>query len=259
MMIASSLLVILTNVLVLGLLFLIWHYFRGRGPMTAAKLRRTVVWERIEPKNAIPCSGDFGVMAAILRALEQGGSAGDLVRGCLVCWAQTGAVAIGQASKKKLSSFGEDVQAELSFPEELPQIHGAAGLLYQRIYSWLPEDGTIQRSELYQAARQDAEALYNILRQLTQEGQRSLRDMGGSMIENKKVKMGFAEEAREIYTAKGIRLARETVAYAKFVRENPVTGDAVAAVAGGMRSNSDICVLADAIYNGMRAGKQVCR
>lgn len=258
-MIASGLLVILTNVLVLGLLWLIWHYFRGRGPMTAAKLRRTVVWERIEPENVIPCGGDMGAMAALLRALEQGGSTGDLVRGCVADWVRTGAVFVGQASKKKLSSFGEAVQAELSFPEELPKISGAAGLLYQQIYSWLPEDGTIQRSELYQAARQDAEALGNILCQLTQEGQRSLREMGGAMIENKKAKMGFAEEAREIYTAKGIRLARETTAYAKFVRENPVSEDAVSAAAGGIASNCDICVLADAIYNGMQAGKQVCR
>ncbi len=73
MMIASSLLVILTNLLVLGLLWLVWRYFRGRGPMTAAKLRRTVAWERIEPENVIPCGGDVGAMAALLRALEQGG------------------------------------------------------------------------------------------------------------------------------------------------------------------------------------------
>lgn len=258
-MIAGSLLVILTNLLVLGLLWLIWRYFRGRGPMTAAKLRRTVIWEHIEPKNVIPCGGDLGAMAALLRALEQGGDAGDLVRGCVASWVRTGAVFVGRASKKKLASFGEEVQAELSFPEELPKMHGASGLLYERIYRWLPEDGTMQRSELYQAARQDAEALGNILRQLTQEGQRSLREMGGAMIENKKAKLGFADEAREIYTAKGIRLARETAAYAKFVRQDPVSEDAAAAVAGGMASNCDICVIADAIYNGMLAGKQVCR
>lgn len=259
MIIASGLFTILTNLFVLGLLWLIWHYFRSRGPMTGAKLRKTVVWERIEPKNTIPCGGDFGAMAALLRALEQGGSAGDLVRGYMVNWEQTGAILVGQGTKKKLRSFGDEIQEELSFPDELPKISGAAGLLYQRIYSWLPADGTIQRSELYQAARQDAEALGNILRQLVQEGQRSLREMGGSIIENKKAKMGFSDETREIYTAKGIRLAGETAAYAKFVRENLGTGDAVAAAAGGIVPDCVICVLADAIYNGMQAGKQVCR
>ena len=259
MMIAGGLAVTLTKLLVLGLLWLLWRYFSSRGPMTAARLRRTVIWERIEPEDAIPCGGDLGVVAAILRAMDQGGSAGDLVRGFMICWAQTGKIFVKQASKKKLRSFGDDVQAELSFPEELPKISGAAGLLYQTIYSWMPEDGAMQRSELYQAARQDAEALYHILRQMVQEGQRSLREMGGSMIENKKAKMGFADKAREIYTAKGIRLARETAAYAKFVREHPAQRDAIAAVAGGTLENSDICVLADAIYNGMQAGKQVCR
>lgn len=259
MMIAGSILVILTNLLVLGLLWLIWRSVRSRAPMTAAKLRQTVEWDKIAPKNEVPCGGDFGAMAALLRALEQGGSAGDLVRGYLVQWERAGAILVGQGTKKKLRSFGDDIQAELSFPEELPKISGAAGLLYQRIYSWLPEDGTMQRSELYQAARQDAEALGNILRQLVQEGQRSLREMGGSMLENKKAKMGFSEEAREIYTEKGVRLAAETAAYTRFVREHPRTGDAAAAAVGGITPDCTICVLADAIYNGMQAGKQVCR
>ena len=259
MMIAGSILVILTNLLILGLLWLIWHTVRSRGPMTAAKLRQTVRWDEIEPCEQIPCGGDLGAMAALLRALEQGGGARDLLRGYMVQWERTGAIFVGQGTKKKLRSFGDDVQEELAFPEELPKLSGAEGLLYQRIYGWLPADGTIQRSELYQAARQDAEVLGNMMRQMVQEGQRSLREMGGSMLENKKEKMGFSEQSREIYTQKGVRLAMETAAYTRFMRKHLRTGDAAAAVVGGIVPDCTICVLADAIYNGMQAGKQVCR
>ncbi len=259
MMIASSLVIIAVNLLVLGMIWLIWRFILSRGPTTAARLRRLVVWDRIAPSDIVPCSGDFGAAAALLRALEQGGSAQALVRAHMVRWLQMGAISVGQAGKKKLRSFGDETQAELSFPQECLKIEGAAGLLYQQIYSWLSEDGTLQRSELYQAARQDAEAVNNILRQMLQEGQRSLREMGGAAIESKKAKFGFSDEAREIYTTKGIRLAREIAAYAKFVQENIVPETPMAAVAGGIAPETMVCVLADAIYNGMQAGKQVCR
>ena len=259
MMIAGSILLIVTNLLILGLLWLIWRMVRRRGPMTAAKLRQTVCWDKTEPHELVPCGGDLDVMAALLRALEQGGDARDLLRGYMVQWERTGAILVGQGTKKKLRSFGDDVQEELAFPEELPQLSGAQALLYQRIYSWLPEDGVIQRSELYQAARQEAEALGHVVRQLMQEGQRRLREMGGSMLENRKAKMGFSEQSREIYTQKGVRLASELAAYTKFMRKHLRTGDAAAAVVGGIVPDCTICVLADAIYNGIQAGKQVCR
>ena len=251
MMIAGSILLIVTNLLILGLLWLIWCMVRRRGPMTAAKLRQTVCWDKTEPHELVPCGGDLDVMAALLRALEQGGDARDLLRGYMVQWERTGAILVGQGTKKKLRSFGDDVQEELAFPEELPQLSGAQALLYQRIYSWLPEDGVIQRSELYQAARQEAEALGHVMRQLMQEGQRRLREMGGSMLENRK--------ARVIYTQKGVRLASELAAYTKFMRKHLRTGDAAAAVVGGIVPDCTICVLADAIYNGIQSGKQFCR
>ncbi len=257
MMIASGLAIIAVNIGVLALIWLVWKLIFSRGPTTAARLRRLVVWDRVVSSDSIPCGGDLGATAALLRALEQGGMARDLVRAYMVCWLQMGAISIRQAEKKKLRSFGDEMQAELSIPDECPKMQGAAGLLYQRMIGWLPEDGTLQRSELYQAARQDAEALNNILRQMQQEGQRSLREMGGAMVENKKGKLGFAEETREIYTTKGIRLARETAAYTKYVRENPVPETPMAAVVGGVAPESMVCVLADAIYNGMEAGKHI--
>ena len=71
----------------------------------------------------------------------------------------------------------------------------------------------MQQSELYQAARNDAQRVDNIVLQLVHEGRRSLRDKGGCAPEAKKSKFGLSDDNRELYTPKGIRLARETAAF----------------------------------------------
>lgn len=261
MMMLSGLAVILTNLLVLALLFGIWRFIRSRGPMTAAKLRRTISWCDTAPSDVLPCGGELGATAALLRALEAGGTERDLIRALFVRWAQQKAIFVGRAPKKKLRSFGADLQAELSIPEEMPVMDGAQQLLYGTICEWVaPEDGTLQQSELYQAARQDAERVDNRLRQLIQEGNRALREMGGATPERKKVAPGMEEQ--EIYTAKGVRLARQCVAYVKFTQQAPsLRGEAavLAAAMGRIDPEDPVCVLADALFDGLQAGLQASR
>lgn len=258
MMMLSTLAVIVTNLLVLALLFGIWRLIRSRGPMTEAKLRRTISWCDTVPSEVLPCGGDLGAAAALLRALEAGGTERDLLRALFVRWAQQKAIFVGRAPKKKLRSFGADLQAELSIPEEVPVMDGAQYLLYQTMCEWVaPDDGTLQQSELYQAARQDAERVDNQLRQLMQEGKRALRDMGGATPERKKIVPGMAEQ--EIYTAKGVRLARQCVAYVKFTQQaSSLRGEAavLAAAVGRIDPEDPVCVLADALFDGWKAGLQ---
>lgn len=252
--------VILLNLLVLGLIGLVIWFFRRRGPVTESKLRRLVKPDAVPPRDILPCGGDFAPAADLLRVLGLGGGARDLLRAVMAGWVQQGAVCVRTAPKKKLRAFGADVQLELSLAEDAQIADGAAGLLYAELRSWLDADGTLQQSELYQAARSHAQRVDNILRQMTQENRRALRDKGGCMPEAGKAKFGFAEDNRELYTPKGIRLARETAAFVQFVQQNgPGSGQTavLSALAGQIAPKDPACVLADAIFDGMTAGKQV--
>lgn len=260
MLLIQTLGMILANLLAIGVIVLVVWFFRSRGPVTESKLRRLVKPDTIPPRDVLPCGGDLGATAALLRALDLGGTPRDLIRALMVDWLQQKAIFIHPAAKKKLRSFGADVQLELTFPEEIPKMDGAAALLYDTVRAWADEDGCLQQSELYQAARNDAQRVDNIMRQLVHEGRRALREMGGCTPERKKSKFGLSDDNRELYTPKGIRLARDTASFAKYAAKAPdVRGQAavLGTAAGCIRSTDPACVLADAIFDGMTAGKQV--
>lgn len=251
---------ILANLLAIGIIVLVAWFFLRRGPVTESKLRRMVKADAVPARDVLPCGGDLGATGALLRALDLGGQPRDLIRALMVDWVQQKAVFTRSSPKKKLRSFGADVQLELYFPEESPALSGAAALLYDAVRSWAEEDGSLQQSELYQAARNDAQRVDNIVLQLVHEGRRSLRDKGGCAPESKKSKFGLSDDNRELYTPKGIRLARETAAFVHFASSDLCGQAAVlAAAAGKIEQNDPACVLADAIFDGMTAGKQVSR
>ena len=136
--------------------------------------------------------------------------------------------------------------------------------LFETLRGWADTDGTLQRSELYQAARADAAALQNRMTQLRHEGVRALRELGGAYLEGKKTKFGFSRDEREIYTAKGVRLARGLAGFQKFARaQDSLTGEA--AVFAVLTGASDAAgpqaaladVLAQAVLDGTAAGNQV--
>lgn len=260
MLFAQTLGMIAANLLAIGVIIAVAWFFLRRGPVTEAKLRRMVKADAVPARDVLPCGGDLGATGALLRALDLGGQPRDLIRALMVDWTQQKAIFTRLSPKKKLRSFGADVQLELSFPEECPELTGAAALLYDTIRGWADADGTLQQSELYQAARNDAQRVDNIVLQLVHEGRRSLRDKGGCAPEAKKSKFGLSDENRELYTPKGIRLARDTAAFVHFASSD-LRGQAaiLAAAAGKIEGNDPACVLADTIWDGMTAGKQVSR
>lgn len=176
---------ILANLLAIGIIVLVAWFFLRRGPVTESKLRRMVKADSIPARDVLPCGGDLGATGALLRALDLGGQPRDLIRALMVDWVQQKAVFTRSSPKKKLRSFGADVQLELYFPKESPALSGAAALLYDTVRSWAEEDGSLQQSELYQAARKDAQRVDHIVLQLVHEGRRSLRDKGGCAPEAK--------------------------------------------------------------------------
>lgn len=260
-MLLELLSLIVAHGLILGVLILLWKWIRAHEPMTEAHLRRVVVWERMVPSDALPSVSNPTAIAALLRALNHGGGCHDILRALFVAWEQQGVFTLHTAPKKALRSFGADVQLEIRFTQDTFSLDGAQALLCDRIRNWMDVDGTLQHSQIYQAARTDAHTLDNILHQFMYEGQRALRDIGASTIENKKTRFGLATDARELYTQKGIRLARETAVFVRFAQQSTdhLQGQAaiLAAFAGVVDVQAPACVMADAVWNGLIAGKQV--
>jgi len=127
---------ILANLLAIGIIVLVAWLFLRRGPVTESKLRRMVKADSIPARDVLPCGGDLGATGALLRALDLGGQPRDLIRALMVDWVQQKAVFTRSSPKKKLRSFGADVQLELYFPEESPALSGTAALLYDAVRSW---------------------------------------------------------------------------------------------------------------------------
>ena len=252
------------NLALLLPLLALWAIWNSRRPMTAGRLRRTLHWEKLPAQNALPCGGHLGAAAALLRAAGQGGDDRAWLAALLLRWTQAGCLTLRVAPKKKLRSFGEDEQAEVTFTDMPTGLTTAERGLFETLRGWADADGTLQRSELYQAARADAAALQNRMTQLRHEGVRALRELGGAYLEGKKTKFGFSRDEREIYTAKGVRLARGLAGFQKFARaQDSLTGEA--AVFAVLTGASDAAgpqaaladVLAQAVLDGAAAGNQV--
>lgn len=254
------------NAALLAVIGLVWAVWNSRRPMTAGRLRKVLRWEQVPPAQVLPCGGKLGPAAALLRAAGEGGGADALLAALLLRWRQEGRIALCMAPKKKLRSFGADEQPQLTFLENSVRLEGAQAHVFEMLRGWAVIDGTMQQSELYQAARADAAAVENRMTQLRQEGVRALREMGGSLLEGKMTRLGFSRAARELYTAKGIRLARELAGYQKFARsESGLTADAavMAVLVGAPEAagpDAALCgALAKAILDGAEAGAHVKR
>lgn len=254
------------NAALLALIGLLWAVWNSRRPMTAARLRKALRWDTLPPSSELPCGGKIGPAAALLRAAGEGGEDTAVLAALLLRWQLEGRISMCMAPKKKLRSFGADEQPQLTFLENSVRLDGAEAHVFEMLRGWAVIDGTMQQSELYQAARADAAAVDNRMTQLRQEGVRALREMGGAFLEGKMTKFGFSREAREIYTAKGVRLAREIAGYQKFSRgEITLSGEAavMAVLVGAPEAagpHAALCqTLAKAILDGAEAGTHVKR
>lgn len=246
------------NGVLLGILALIWAVWNSRRPMTAGRLRKVLHWERLPASAELPCRGDLGAAAALLRAAGQGGDDRALLAAVLTRWEREGRIALTVAPKKRLRSFGEDEQAELRVLECSLRLPAAEAGLFDMIAGWTP-DGTLQRSELYGAARADSAEVCSRVTQLRQSGVRALREMGGAFEEGKTAKFGFSREAREIYTTKGVRLARGLAGFRKYAADaGRLTGAAaeMAVLTGVPQAAGPAAALADALAAALLDGAQ---
>ena len=251
--------------LLAGIIFLIV----SRSPMRAVKLRRTVRRGTVRASGELPCGGRLLAAAELQRTLDESDSAAPLLTALLLRWHACGAVALTDGAKKELKSFGEAVQPQMDFiPEvEPPRMESAEALLWQTLRAWAGEDESLQKNELYNAARANHAGLRGRIDHLKGAGRHALREMGVSHVEEKPGKLIFAGEKREIYSPKGVRAARGLLAYRKFCEEShDLTGEqALFAVLVGsdhLRDQAALArarALAEACLAGAAAGERAAK
>lgn len=141
-----------------------------------------------------------------------------LLTALLLRWQDCGAIALVERPKKEIKSFGEAIQPQMEFVEDRkpPKMEPAEALLWQTLRTWAGADASLQQNELYNCARNGYIEWNDRLEHLRSAGRHQLREMGVSHWEEKPGWLIFAGEKREIYSQKGVRTARELLAYRKF-------------------------------------------
>lgn len=198
----SILLAVGINVVLLAVIVALFRLWRVRQPMTAARLRREAA-NQAKPIDAAPLEGDFCRMQAMLEALDESLTDTRAVAALLCGWAADGTTILSRTEKKRLKSFGDAMQATITFPGDeehpfTPSSNGAEGKLLGLLYGWTDETATLQASEIYNQARAYPEAVKGRLDQFSLQGKHSLRATGAMQPEKKTRRFGFVDERRSI-------------------------------------------------------------
>ena len=131
--------------------------------------------------------------------------------------------------------------------------------------NWTDESDILQKSELYQLARQNSSLVFQRTEQFIIEGKHGLRATGQMQPEKKRRHFGFLDEQRPIFTSKGVRQAAELKSYQEWLKmqndlDNTFWGDAVLLEAENVISDKqtlEICkALSQTIVTAANAGKQ---
>lgn len=258
------------NAALLACILLLAWLVRRRQPMTAAHLRREAA-KAASPTEAPPLGGDFCRLRAMQEALEGSLPDARAAAALLLGWAAQGKIRLCQTPKKRLKSFGEDMQATLCFPVDedihpiLPAVDGAEGLLLGLLYGWTDDTASLQASEIYNGAREYHEAVFGRLEQLAIQGKHSLRAVGAMQPEKKTRRFGFVDERRTLYTPRGVREAAALVGYRAFLAGQESLPpeywrDAVLLDCAGGVDREQLALaeaLAGALVNGARAGRKI--
>lgn len=267
----SILLAVGINAVLLAVIVGLYRLWRRRQPMTAARLRREAAGQAV-PADGAPLGGDFSRQLAMLEVLDEGVPAERAVSALLCGWAAEGTILLSRTEKKKLKSFGDEMQATITFPGDedtpfSPHKDGAEGMLIGLLYGWADETATLQASELYNQARAYYEAVLGRLEQLMLQGRHGLRAAGAMQPEKKTRRFGFVDERRPIYTPRGVREAAALLGYRAWLEQqdslppekwrDAVLLDAPRAVDAQTLDLAQ--ALAQALISGARAGKRVDR
>ena len=211
------------NAVLLAIIVGLFWLWRAKQPMTAVRLRREAA-KQAKPTDTAPLGGDFCRMQAMLEALDDGLPETRAVAALLCGWAADGTITLSRTEKKRLKSFGDDMQATITFPGDeehpfSPDSNGAEGKLLGLLYGWTDETATLQASEIYNQARAYPEAVKGRLDQFAIQGKHSLRATGAMQPEKKTCRFGFVDEHRSIYTPRGVREAATLLGYRAWLRQ----------------------------------------
>lgn len=215
----GALVVLAANAVCLAAIVLVVAVWRSRQPMTAARMRQTLLNQPVTLASQPPFD-TLPMMLSMLDDLNLPVSQERLVQAVLVGWANKGWLCLRMTPKKKLKSFGDELQPTLVFLQQRQMPGGGAeGILYQLLADWADETNTIQQSELYNLARQTPGPVENCLEQFWLEGKHALRSFGAVYPEKKHRRFGFLDERRTIYTPRGLRAAGSLLGYRKWLTQ----------------------------------------
>jgi len=234
-----------------ALLLAIWLIVRGwqhtrplTGPQLAKHLDRETNTDSQRPALS------FGETAFLLRETGRP-SETRLLSAVLTAWQGSGQVTCRTASKKRLVSFGDEMQPTLSFSDAGAELPGAEGALFALLSSGC-DSGTMQSGEAYNWARENAPSLRNALLRFEAEGRAVLRAEGAVREETRKHFLGPQE--RLIYTPRGLRRALALRCCENHLRQSPDDCPAYAVLFGYAEPPQPLNGLCESLTNGYTAG-----
>ena len=235
-----------------ALLLAVWLIVRGwlrtrplTGPQLAKRLARETGTDSQRPAFS------FGEAAFLLRETGRP-SETRLLAALLTGWQERGRITCRMAPKKRLVSFGDEMQPTLSFcePDEGAALTGAEGVLFSLLSAGC--DGTMQSGEAYNWAREHAAALRDVLLRFEAEGRAVLRAEGAVREEMRKSLFGPQE--RLIYTPRGLRRALALHSWENHLRQSPDDCPADAVLFGWGEPPQPLKGLCESLSNGYTAG-----
>ena len=257
--------VTLSNIISLLLIYLCYIIYKKLQPMTVKRMRKEIK-PLIKPINFNPFADDFSKMRMMLAAIDDYVPAERTLAALFMAWHTKDLISLQITPKKLLKSFGEQNQQSIRFiTRENKNLTGAEKLFFEMLSSWTDESDILQKSELYQLARQNSSLVFQRIEQFIIEGKHGLRATGQMQPEKKRRHFGFLDEQRPIFTSKGVRQAAELKSYQQWLKmqnnlDNTFWSDAVLLEAENVISDKqtlDICkTLSQTIVIAANAGKQ---
>lgn len=210
--------VVLVNIISLLIILVCVFIWKKRQPMTARRLRNEIK-RIVKTTDSNPFSDDFCKMRMMAAVLEDYIPYERTIAALLMSWTQKGFIALEMTPKKRLKSFGDDIQESIRFISYEPKgLNGAEQMLFQMLLNWTDETKILQKSELYQLSRSKYNLVFQRMEQFIIQGKHGLRATGQMQSEKKRRHFGFLEEQRPIFTQKGVRQAAQLKGYQQWLQ-----------------------------------------
>lgn len=210
--------IVLINIISLLIILLCVFIWKKRQPMTVKCLRNKIK-SMIKTTDSNPFIDDFCKMRMMTAVLEDYIPHERTIAALLMSWTQKSFISLEMTPKKRLKSFGNDIQESIRFISCEPNgLNGAEQMLFQMLINWTDETQILQKSELYQLARNEYNLVFQRMEQFIIQGKHGLRATGQMQPEKKRRHFGFLDEQRPIFTQKGVRQAAELKGYQQWLQ-----------------------------------------